>query len=210
MTGPKLGRAAIGVGVDGTGTGALWALRDFRSGGPGATDTLSCARLVSGSGGVRVSGFAVIVRSAEGVGLGGSAKSEGSLHWLDADVDAAREIPRVLKGDGAPGVLGSEKETRVTSAGTCVLPGEVCDSICPVAVRPGDKPELEGSTDREGLLQANVDVDLAAGAARDPPGGLECSAGLPCVLLGSENATRMPSPDVERCGCTGAEGLIDS
>lgn len=114
---------------------------------------------------MRVNCPAVIVRSVEGIGLGGSAANEGSLHWSDADVDAAREIAGVLDGGGAPGVFGSDKETRVTSADTCVLPGGVRDSICPVAARPGDKPELEGPPDREGLLQANVDVDVGEGTA---------------------------------------------
>jgi hypothetical protein len=172
MTGPKPGRAvAVSVGVDGSGTGALWALRDFRSGGGGAgeTDTFSCTRLLPDGGGVRASCFADIVRSAEGVELGGSSRGEDFLHWSDADEDAAREIPGVLEGRRAPGVFGSEKETRVVSADTWVLPGGVRDSICPAAARPGDKPELEGSTDREGLLQANVDVDVdvGAGAAYD-------------------------------------------
>jgi len=167
MTGPKPGRAvAISVGVDGPGTGALWALRDFRSGGAGVTDTSSCARLLPlPDGGVRK--------------FGGSAETEGFLHWSDADVDAAREIPGVLEGGRAPGVLGSEKETRVASADTCVLPGGVRDSICPLAARPGDKPELEGSTDREGLLQANVDVDVGAGATCGLLGVLECSTCSP-------------------------------
>ena len=156
---------AIIVGVVGPGRRALWALQDFRSGGAGVTDTFSCARLLPGGGGVRVNCPAVIVRSVEGIELGGSAASEGFLHWSEADVDAARERPGVLEGGGAPGVLGSDEETRVTSADTWVLPGGVRDSICPLAVRPGDKPELEGSTDREGLLQANVDVDVGAGAA---------------------------------------------
>ena len=209
MTGPKPGRAvAVSVGVDGP--GALWALRDFRScgGGAGEIDTFSCTRLLPDGGGVRVSCFAIIVCSAEGAELGGSSKSESFLHWSDADVDAPREI--VLEGGRAPGVFGSEKETRMVSADTCVLPGGVRDSICPVAARPGDKPELEGSTDREELLQANVDVNVGAGAACDLLGELDCGAGSPCVLLGSENATRMPSPDVERRRCMGVEGLIDS
>ena len=213
MTGPKPGRpVAVGVGVDGPGMRALWALRDFRSGGGGVgeTDTFSCARPPPDGGGVRVSCFAVIVRSAEDVELGGSSKSEDFLHWSDVDVDAAREIPGVLEGRRAPGVFGSEKETRVAPADTFVLPGGVRDNICAVAARPGDKPELEGSTDREGLLQANVDVDVGEEAACDLLGELKCSAGSPCVLLGSENATRTPSPDVEGCRCTGVEGLIDS
>lgn len=210
MTGPNPARAvAISVGADGPGTGALWALRDFRSGGARVTDTSSCARLLPG-GGVRVSCFAVNVAEVEGVELGGSAEIEGFLHWSDADVDAAREIPGVLEGGRTPGVLGSEKETRVVSADTCVLPGGVRDSIFPLAARIGDKPEPEGSTDREGFLQANVDVDVGAGTACDLPGVLDCSTGSPCLLLGRENATRVPSPDVERCQCTGVEGLIDS
>lgn len=114
---------------------------------------------------MRVSCSAVIVRSAEDIQLGGSAESEGFLHWSDADADAAREIACVPEGGGAPGVLGSDKETRVTPAAPSVLPGGVRDSICPVAARPGDKPEIEGSTDREGTLQANVDVDVGVGAA---------------------------------------------
>jgi len=62
--------------------------------------------LLPGGDGVHVSCSAVIVRSAEDNELGGSAESEGFLHWSDAAMDAARGIAGVLEGGGALGVVG--------------------------------------------------------------------------------------------------------
>lgn len=65
--------------------------------------------------------------------------------------------------------------------------------------RPGE--ELEGSAadnnEGFGILQAGVDVE------RELLGMLECG-GTSCVL-GSENETRMPSPD--RCRCSDVKDL---
>jgi hypothetical protein len=147
-----------------------------------AGDAFSGTCVLAGDGGVR--GGACATTWRPGGEPEGSTDSEGTLQ-AGADADKARELPGEPGCGGNPpaGVFGGEGATRMPS----VLPDGVRDSICPVAVRPGEEP----------------------GAAREVPGELD--GGTPCVFLGSKKATRRPSPspDLECCRCAGVKGLVD-
>jgi len=207
MTGPKPGHVTW-VGADRPGVVLLCVLQDFWSGRAEAAVAVSGTCVLPGCDGLRDIVCAVAVRMGEGVKVEGSAETAGFLHWpAGVGVDAVREIAGVLECGGAAGVFGRENETRALSADSCVLRGGVRDSIWPVPARPGEEPEFEGC---EGLLQAGVEVDVGAGATREVPGELGCGGGrgAPCIL-GSEKATRMPSPDLEGCRWADVKGLVE-